>query len=194
MQQGYLELITGTMFSGKSSTLLKKLFKYSRKGQCLFIQPRIDNRNYISRNKRLDDKLNNLIQRMKVIHWVVDTLPNNDELEKWAKHIDYIFIDEGQFFSNIWQADDYANLGKQVFVSALLFTTELEWFKPLIEFYPCVDKIVWCKKGYCSSCHKHKNNLHTVYLGTKSQQIEVGGDDKYGLMCRECFHKFRKGN
>lgn len=192
MQQttGFIELITGVMFSGKSTRLLSKLKWKSKFHSCLFIQSTLDTRKYISRSSHLDKYIKRKIESNKIINLHCNELPSVEVLLSVYPNVEYIFVDEGQFYNNLWVLDDYASKGKKVYVASLLFTSEQEWFNGLIDFYPLVDRLIWCNKGKCNTCGKRKRNVHTVYFGNKTNEIEVG-DNIYGILCRECLNKQR---
>ena len=173
---GRLELIVGNMFSGKSSELIRRINK-----KILVVNFIGDNR-YSSNSVSTHD--NTKINSLKL-----EKL--NDITENMIQQYDSFFIDEGQFFSDLYicvkKLVDTHN--KHVVVSGLDGDASRNTFGELIKLIPICDTIDKLS-AYCSKCN---NGTLAPFSKKKTPDarkgvIDIGGSDKYIPVCR--FHYF----
>ena len=178
---GQLIINTGSMFSGKTTELLRQGKRHLRSGQnVLFIKPDMDTR--YSDNK--------------VVSHTGDytealSIPINSllfDLEE-VQDADVILVDEVQFF-NVGiaeQLNTLASEGKVIYASGLDMTFDRVPFKTTMELMAYAD-VVNKFKAVCSNCGENayisasKNKLTGSY-------IDIGADDKYTPLCRECYQE-----
>ena len=121
---GWIEVITGPMFAGKSEELIRRIkrLEYAKKSVLVF-RPRIDNR------YSLDEVVSHSNARRKSI--VVDT---SHEVLSYLKDDTYaVVIDEIQFFDMeiVKVADDLADKGIRVIIGGLDTDFRGEPFGPM---------------------------------------------------------------
>ncbi len=104
--------------------------------------------------------------------------------EHW-KRFDVIGIDEGQFYSDVVSfAEEAANLGKIVIISALDGTYLRTGFEHIMTLIPMAEKV----KKLSAVCRTCKRNAHFTFRISESESLElVGGTDVYKPLCRACF-------
>jgi len=172
---GQIQLILGPMFSGKSTELIRRLKRYQvAKYQVLIIKYAKDVR-YDVLNISTHDK---------------QTLPaicatSLTDLTKQAENFDVIGIDEGQFFPDIAWAEEMANLGKIVLISALDGTYQRKPFENIMQIIPLAESVNKLS-AVCMNCFGEGSFSKRI---TAEESLEViGGADKYMAVCRKCFH------
>jgi len=177
--QGRLELIIGNMFSGKSSELIRRINREKS------IQKKILVINYINDNRYSSDPIATH-DNLKV---------NCIKLEKLScitgemiQQYDSFFIDEGQFFSDLYDTVillvDIKH--KHVVVSGLDGDTFRNPFGDLIRLIPScdtVDKLT----AYCTICNNGTPAPFTKKKTLDNVLIDIGGTDKYTPVCRTHF-------
>lgn len=189
-----LEVITGPMFSGKSTVLISKLERatYAER-RVLVIKPKIDTRTVsrIASRKKKNKKDSTFEEHGSFpAHEVTSA---QEFIQLVSQHQpDVLAIDEVQFFPE-WipqlineLLDVNENSDFVIIVSGLDMDA---WKKPfgiipqLMAMADEVDKLT----AVCFKCKKPAN-LTYKYGGTLSQIIEVGDTEKYEARCRSC-HK-----
>lgn len=162
-----LKVITGCMFSGKTTQLLKELSFWEDKRSVLLVTHNIDNRPSTTHSgtKALSMKLSS-----------VKEIP--------FKNYDVIGIDEGQFFEDIDQVIPWLKT-KVIIVAALNGNYKQEAFGNLYKIYPHVDHLI-LKKTYCQLCQQH-NAIYSKKINDNGLEIDVGGKNKYIPVCRLCY-------
>jgi thymidine kinase len=171
---GYLELILGPMFSGKSSRLIQIIRKYKiLKKSILVIKPIIDNR--YSNNSVIvtHDKITeDCVSRFKLSE-VLD-------IDKY----DVIIIEEGQFFPDIYErVIEWCKI-KKVYVAGLVGDANKNLFGNLYLLFSHADEIVFLK-AMCKFCGDGTPGIFSKKLIKNELVVEVGGDDMYQAVCRE---------
>ena len=192
---GKLHIITGPMFSGKTSELLKRLSTASEIGyNVLYINNILDNRNkkdvFSTHNPLYKEQLKNkkiIFYRAKRIADVPIEIIQNAQM---------IGIDEAQFFNNL--KEDVLELvekhNKYVIVAGLNSSFKRVQFGGIIDLIPYVDNISFLNAS-CKNCaHEYdypQENAcftwRTVDLDPSLDEIDVGGSNKYTALCRKCF-------
>ncbi len=176
---GYLELIVGPMFSGKTSKLLE-IYK-----QCKFcsipvsiINHEIDNRYHDSMLSSHDKIMAPCIKTIKL----KDIWPSTEEL----KNADVILINEGQFFPDLYETvTEMVSSGKKVYVSGLDGDFKLKRFGEILDLVPFCDKITKLT-SLCSKCKNGTPGIFSMRLTQEKEQTVVGSDN-YIPVCRKCY-------
>lgn len=194
--QSRLDIYIGSMFSGKSSMLIKTLSLLSEMGlKTLYINHSIDNRsetNYSTHSP--------LFQNCKVSIQTKKVPKLDDSLIKESSAFDVIGIDEAQFFEKelVTFVKDLVDVHKKyVIVTGLNGSYKREKMGYILDLIPIADSIIqlhaYCKR--CLTIHKTlRPALFTYYTGTLDNIIVVGGAEKYQAVCRECYLELTSKN
>lgn len=178
-------LITGPMFSGKSTELLRYLERAVRgnKKVCL-IRPMIDDREFFSHSNGTQT----IFDSLSITTYIFSDIYENNykSFTQILKEYDVIGIDECQFIpALVYYLIDLIKHNKTTYLSGLLATSENEVFKPIKEILPYCDTIEKLN-GVCSKCGSELGNYTFYKEGKKTKNIEVGGNDKYTVLCGNC--------
>lgn len=176
---GWLEVICGPMFSGKTEELIRRLTRaqYARQVVQIF-KPAIDD--------RYDDSsvVSHSDQSLQGI--AVEGL---DEIrEMLGGSVEVIGIDEVQFFGPdvVEFCEGMADMGRRVIVAGLDQDYRGEPFEPMPRLLAIAEYITKLS-AICVQCG---NPAHRSYrLAEDPQQVLVGSDDQYEARCRRCFKK-----
>jgi len=182
MASGRLEVIIGNMFSGKSSELIRRINREKS------IQKKILVINFIGDNRYSNNSIathdNTKVNSLKLSK--LSEIPSS-----MIKQYDSFFIDEGQFFPDLYTF--VKNLvdsgGKHVVVSGLDGDSNREPFGDIIKLIPIsdtVDKLT----AYCIKCNNGTLAPFTKKISTNTNLIDIGGIDKYLPVCRKHFNEF----
>lgn len=185
---GWIECICGSMFSGKSEELLRRIKRgLIAKQKILLFKPTIDNR-YIAdkvstHNGNSYDSIciNNAIE-------IYDYIKNDS--------YDIIGIDEVQFFDKniITIINDLADRGIRVIVAGLDMDFKGEPFFPVPEIM-AISEIVTKLHAVCSVCGCEASRSQRLIDGKPAKYndpiVVVGASESYEARCRHC-HKIEK--
>ena len=178
--QGKLELIIGNMFSGKTSELIRRINKEKSISKRILVINYIDDNRYGSKNEIIShDNLKVNCIKVKKLNEIL----NFDDYDSF-------FIDEGQFFEDIYSfvllLVDVKN--KHVIVSGLDGDSFRNPFGDIIKLIPLcdtVDKLT----AYCNKCNNGVIAPFTKKINGNTDLIDIGGIDKYIPVCR--YHYFK---
>jgi len=190
---GYLELILGPMFSGKTSKLLE-IYK-----QCNFcsipvsvINHTIDTRYHDTMMASHDKIMAPCIQANKLTDiWTregyIETGNNSDiYANKLLRSAEVILINEGQFFSDLYEVViDMLKNKKKVYICGLDGDFERKKFGSIIDLLPHCDKVTKLT-SLCSLCKDGTHAIFTMRLTEEKEQTVVGADN-YIPVCRKCY-------
>jgi len=96
-----------------------------------------------------------------------------------------IGIDEGQFFPDLVSfAEEAANLGKIVIVSALDGTFQRKPFGSVLDLIPMSESVVKLN-AVCMQCQQ--DAAFSLRTSDESSVEVIGGADKYHAVCRKCY-------
>jgi|688.fasta_scaffold24127_6 thymidine kinase len=185
---GSLDCIIGSMKSGKSSELLRRLTIDSEIGyKVLYINSSKDTRcldgvPYSTHNPLFINGL----KSENIDSIAVFNLSVGINVENY----DVIGIDEAQFFEDLVESvliwvEKYH---KKVVVAGLTATYERKKFGKILDLEPYSDTFVKLS-GLCEKCAPKERN-HSVFTHkiVKNGLIEdIGGKDKYMSLCRKCY-------
>src|SRR5881275_2451232 len=174
---GWIEVITGSMFSGKSEELIRRLRRVQIARQKVQIfKPLIDNRFSEDHIVSHSD--------MRIASENVKT---SDELIRHV-HADteVIGIDEGQFFDARLPAacNTLAKQGKRVIVAGLDQDYLGRPFEPMPQLLAIAEYITKTL-AICVVCGEPAN--HTQRLIPSRDRVLVGAGGMYEARCRHCF-------
>jgi len=174
---GWIEVICGSMFSGKTEELIRRLRRatYARQRVQIF-KPAIDDRYAQDRIASHDQQSLDCIP--------VRTL---DELRaRLQPDTEVVGIDEAQFFGEGLTAacEDLANRGMRVVVAALDQDFRGEPFGEIPRLL-AVAEFVTKNLAICVRCGNPANRSQRLRGGRET--VQVGSGDAYEPRCRACF-------
>jgi thymidine kinase len=176
-ETGWVEVITGSMFSGKSEELIRRVRRaqIARQKVQLF-KPRVDSR-YANDHivSHSDMKMPSLV--VGSAHEILERLEGTTEV---------VGIDEGQFFDAglVDVVNKLADRGLRVIVAGLDQDYRGRPFDPmpqLLAIAEYVDKTL----AICMRCGAPANRSQRLVADT--HRVVVGGSDEYEARCRRCF-------
>ena len=176
--QGWIEVITGSMFSGKTEELLRRIKRAQLANQRIGIfKPEMDVR-YSKDDVVSHD--NNFTHSITVEH--------PEEILKFKDKCQVIGIDEVQFFSEeiVDVCQKLANEGKRVIVAGLDMDFEGIPFEPIPKLM-AMSEFVSKLHAICIKCGKLAQYSHR--MSTAKDKIVLGEKDKYEALCRSCYNK-----
>lgn len=174
---GWIEVITGSMFSGKSEELIRRLRRAQIARQRVQIfKPAIDN--------RYGDTHITSHSTMKIEAEGVST--SRELLEAVRPDTEVVGIDEGQFFDAELPAvvNTLADQGKRVIVAGLDQDYLGKPFEPIPQLLAIAEYITKTL-AICVVCGEPAN--HTQRLVQSSERVLVGAQGTYEARCRSCF-------
>jgi thymidine kinase len=176
-QSGWIEVITGSMFSGKSEELIRRLRRAQIARQKVQIfKPRFDDR------YGQDHIVSHSEMRIPS-----ESVSNSRELLKFVQpDTEVIGIDEGQFFDQDLPAvcNALANTGKRVIVAGLDQDYLGKPFEPMPQLLAIAEYITKTL-AICMVCGGPAN--HTQRLVASSDRVLLGAQGTYEARCRRCF-------
>jgi len=176
-QIGWIEVVCGPMFSGKSEELIRRLRRagIARKRVQVF-KPVIDVR------YSADEIVSHGDQRMK--SEVVNGAKEIFEKIDWRTQV--IGIDESNFFGPdlVAVASQLADAGKQVIIAGLDTDYLGRPFPPMPDLL-CLAESITKMLAICIRCGNPAK--HTQRLVESSDLIVVGATGMYEARCRRCF-------
>jgi thymidine kinase len=180
---GCIEVVCGSMFSGKTEELIRRLRRAQFANQQIAIfKPVID--------KRYSD--------VEVVshdfHKITSTpiIAPKEILEKIGPEIEVVGIDEAQFFDDtlVEVCQTIANRGVRVIVAGLDTDYLGQPFGPMPRLM-AVAEDVQKVHAICVRCGALANHSHRL---SKSQDLVLLGEkDVYEPLCRDCFNAARTG-
>jgi len=174
---GWIEVVTGSMFSGKSEELIRRIRRAQiAKQRVQLFKPKVDSRYAADAIVSHSD--------MRMPSEVVASAA--EILQGVRADTDVVGIDEGQFFDArlVEIANALADRGLRVIVAGLDQDYMGRPFEPmpqLIAVAEYVDKTL----AICMRCGAPANR--TQRLGSATDRVVVGGSAEYEARCRRCF-------
>jgi thymidine kinase len=174
---GWIEIVCGPMFSGKSEELIRRLrrARIARKRVQVF-KPALDDRYSI------DEIVSHGDQRMKseAVNGAQEILQKLD----WRTQV--VGVDEANFFGPdlVDIASQLADSGKQVLIAGLDTDYLGRPFSPMPELL-CLAESITKTLAICMRCGNPAK--HTQRLVESDDLIVVGATGMYEARCRRCF-------
>lgn len=182
INHGYIEVVIGPMYSGKSEELIRRLKRAKiAKQKVLVFKPKIDDRyskeDVVSHSGESIDAY-----PIKTAKEIYDYIDNT---------VQVVGIDEVQFFEDeiVDIAVDLANKGIRVIAAGLDMDFKGEPFGPtprLLAMAEFVDKI----QAVCSVCGQPATRSQRLINGEPAKYndpiIQVGAVESYEARCRKC--------
>ncbi len=176
-QAGWIEVITGSMFSGKSEELIRRLRRAQIARQKVQIfKPTFDNR-------FAEDQIVSHSEMRIASRNVADSRALLDQVDDGTE---VVGIDEGQFFDAELPAvcNTLANRGKRVIVAGLDQDYLGKPFEPMPQLLAIAEYITKTL-AICVVCGNPAN--HTQRLVASQDRVLLGAQGTYEARCRRCF-------
>jgi thymidine kinase len=180
-KRGSIEVITGSMFSGKTEELIRRLRRAQFAGLKVEIfKPSLDNRYSETRVVSHDDK--------SIISTPVD---NPSAILLLAGEVDVVGIDEAQFFDNsiVEVCNTLADNGIRILIAGLDMDFMGNPFGPMPALLSIAEYITKVH-AICMRC----GNLaqYSYRKSEESQVVLLGEKNLYEPICRNCYNKVLK--
>lgn len=180
---GWIECICGSMFSGKSEELLRRIKRgVIAKQKVLLFKPTIDNRydeNRVSTHNGNTYESISIEKSADILNYVKD------------KKYDIIGIDEIQFFDNeiVKIINNLADNGIRVIVAGLDMDFKAEPFHPMPEIM-AISEMVTKLHAVCNKCGNEASRSQRLIDGKPAKYndpiVVIGASESYEARCRHC--------
>ena len=174
---GWIEVVTGSMFSGKSEELIRRVRRaqIARQKVQLF-KPQIDAR-YSTAEIVSHSEMKMPSQVVRGAREILDRVDPETQV---------VAIDEGQFFDSglVEVCNRLANLGKRVIVAGLDTDYRGKPFGPMSELMAAAEYVTK-QLAICMRCGEPAN--FNQRLTASRDQIVDGAQGTYEARCRRCF-------
>lgn len=177
-KQGWIEVVVGSMFSGKTEELLRRLRRAQiAKQRVEIFKPQIDTR--YSDDEVVSHDSNSVVST---------PVENSLAILLYANDIDVIGIDEAQFFDDglAEVCNTLANQGIRVIVAGLDMDYKGVPFGPIPSLLASAEYVTKVH-AICMRCGELAHYSHRLINGEK--QIVLGDTKEYEPLCRRCYQK-----
>jgi thymidine kinase len=173
---GSIEVICGSMFSGKTEELIRRLRRaeIARQKVAIFkpgIDTRFGNDHIVSHNE----------QKLRSV-----AVSNAREILEQVNDAQVIGIDEGQFFDAglIEVCNMLAEQGKRVIVAGLDMDYRGKPFEPMPQLMAIAEQVTKTQ-AVCMQCGEPAS--YTQRLTDAKERVVVGAKEMYEARCRKCY-------
>jgi len=174
---GWIEVIAGSMFSGKSEELIRRLrrAKIARQKVQVF-KPEID--------ARFSD--DHIVSHSEIRHESVNVRTAEEIRQSVQPDTEVVGIDEGQFFNNdlIPIANELAQRGIRVIIAGLDQDYTGKPWEPMPQLLAIAEYITKTH-AICMKCGQPANYTQRTF--ESEERVAVGGAGMYEARCRSCF-------
>jgi thymidine kinase len=174
---GWIEVVVGSMFSGKTEELIRRIKRAEiAKQRVQVFKPRIDNRYSAEEVASHSDQ--------RTSSRVINNASHILEFLRDSTRV--VGIDEGQFFdmSLVDVCQKLANRGIRVIVAGL----DTDWrglpFEPMPQLMAVAESVLKCN-AICTVCGGLASR--TQRLSASTARVVVGAANVYEARCRGCF-------
>jgi thymidine kinase len=175
-RSGWIEVVCGSMFSGKTEELIRRLKRARIAGQRIEIfKPKIDTR--YGDSKVVSHDSNSLF---------ATPISDTSKILQIPDDVTVVGLDEAQFFEPavVGHVQELANRGKRVIIAGLDMDFRGEPFGPICSLLAVAEYITKVH-AICSHC----GNLasHSYRLTQDQDTVVLGETDLYEARCRRCY-------
>jgi thymidine kinase len=174
---GWIEVIAGSMFSGKSEELIRRLrrAKIARQKVQVF-KPKIDIRY----------SHDHIVSHSEMRHESSTVETAAELLARVERGTEVVGIDEGQFFDNglVEVANELARQGVRVIIAGLDQDYTGKPFEPMPQLLAIAEYITKTH-AICVRCGQPANYSQRTF--DSEERVAVGAGDRYEARCRRCF-------
>ena len=174
---GWIEVIAGSMFSGKSEELIRRLrrAKIARQKVQVF-KPEIDSRY----------SHDHIVSHSEMRHESSNIRSAQEVLAKVERDTEVVGVDEGQFFDNdlVSVANELAQRGVRVIIAGLDQDYTGKPWEPMPQLLAIAEYITKTH-AICMKCGQPANYTQRTF--ESEERVAVGGEGMYEARCRACF-------
>jgi thymidine kinase len=174
---GWIEVIAGSMFSGKSEELIRRLrrAKIARQKVQVF-KPEVDSR----------FSNDHIVSHSEMRHASANSRSAAEVLAKVDPDTEVVGIDEGQFFDNelVSVANELAQRGVRVIIAGLDQDYTGKPWEPMPQLLAIAEYITKTH-AICMKCGQPANYTQRTF--ESEERVAVGGEGMYEARCRNCF-------
>jgi thymidine kinase len=174
---GWIEVIAGSMFSGKSEELIRRLrrAKIARQKVQVF-KPEIDSR----------FSQDHIVSHSEMRHESANIRSAEEVLAKVDADTEVVGIDEGQFFDNdlVEVATKLAGRGVRVIIAGLDQDYTGKPWEPMPQLLAIAEYITKTH-AICMKCGQPANYSQRTF--ESEERVAVGATGMYEARCRQCF-------
>lgn len=177
-RKGSIEVICGSMFSGKTEELIRRLKRAQfAKMKVEIFKPSIDTRYHEEMVISHDET---------AIHST--PVPSSSNILLLAGDVEVVGIDEAQFFDDelVNVCNELANQGIRVIVAGLDMDYQGKPFGPIPQIMAVAEYITKVH-AICMKCGDLANYSHRIT--ENNNLVLLGETDSYEPLCRSCFQK-----
>jgi thymidine kinase len=175
-RSGFIEVISGSMFSGKTEELIRRLKRAKIANQKVEIYKPIVDTRYSDREVVSHDA--NAIMSTPV--------PSASHILLLASNVEVVGIDEAQFFDDglVDVCNELANRGLRVIVAGLDMDFRGKPFGPIPDLFAIADYVTKVH-AICTRC----GNLaqYSYRKSDTDKLVLLGEKDEYEPLCRACY-------
>ena len=180
-QRGRIEVVCGSMFSGKTEELIRRINRARIARQKVEIfKPIIDTR--YSEEEVVSHDANAVIST---------PVENSQAILLLASEADVVGIDEAQFFDEglVAVCNELANAGKRVIIAGLDMDFKGNPFGPMPALCAIAEDVTKVH-AICVRCGNLAHISHRIVEGEK--QVMLGELHEYEPLCRQCYNEEMK--
>jgi len=174
---GWIEVIAGSMFSGKSEELIRRLrrAKIARQKVQVF-KPEVDSR----------FSNDHIVSHSEMRHESSNTRSATELLKLVEPDTEVVGIDEGQFFDNelVGVANQLARRGVRVIIAGLDQDYTGKPWEPMPQLLAIAEYITKTH-AICMRCGQPANYSQRTF--ESEERVAVGAAGMYEARCRRCF-------
>ena len=174
---GWIEVIAGSMFSGKSEELIRRLrrARIARQKVQVF-KPEIDSR----------FSNDHIVSHSEMKHESANVRTSQDIRARIEPDTEVVGIDEAQFFDNelLTIANELAGRGLRVIIAGLDQDYTGKPWEPMPQLLAIAEYITKTH-AICMKCGQPANYTQRTF--ESEERVAVGGAGMYEARCRSCF-------
>lgn len=180
-KKGWIEVICGSMFSGKTEELIRRLKRAEiARLRVEIFKPVVDNR--YSEEDVVSHDENNIR---------CTSVNSSGNILLLSADTDVVGIDEAQFFDMglVEVCNSLANSGVRVIVAGLDMNFKGEPFGPIPNLMATAEYVTKVH-AICVRCGDLAHNSYRFKDSKKL--VEIGASDSYEAVCRDCYNNLNK--
>ncbi len=177
-RKGWIEVVCGSMFSGKTEELIRRLKRAQfAKQKVEIFKPQIDTRYH-------EEKV--------VSHQGTEIMstpvPASSNILILANDVEVVGIDEAQFFDMglVDVANQLADMGIRVIIAGLDMDFKGKPFGPMPALLACAEYVTKVH-AICMHCGSLAHISHRT--SKETSLVLLGETDSYEPLCRDCYNK-----
>ncbi len=177
-RKGWIEVVCGSMFSGKTEELIRRLKRAQfAKQKVEIFKPQIDTRYH--EEKVISHQGNEIMST---------PVPASSNILLLTSDVDVVGIDEAQFFDMelVNVCNQLANSGVRVIVAGLDMDFKGQPFGPMPALLACAEYVTKVH-AICMQCGSLAHISHRKTADTSL--VLLGETDSYEPLCRDCYNE-----